>query len=1183
MKTTLLFTILSFLSLLATTYSQEFLDILDSEDLTYDQIVQEVDAYFDDRGRGKHIGYKQYLRWQYWAQRNLDVEGYVIGDTRTTAAYEGFKAKYAASIARNASNWQELGPLSAVNTSTWSSHIGRLTHIAIDPNNSDHLIVTSPGGGVWRTLDEGLTWAPIFDSQSTLDCYAGLISEADADHYLVSTAGSGTYRSVNAGASWTKVNNIGNDRIYTFVQDPVNSSIILAASRNGNVYRSIDAGLNWSISLTQSEQLYDLEVHPTDNNVIYAAGEDGVVFKSTDNGVSFAQVSGPWSSQAVMIAVTPDRPDMLYLLQASGGGFGGLYLSSDQGATWRQQSSSSSAGNIMGYDTNQNGGQAPRDMDIIVSPTDSTEVHIGGIMTWRSTDKGVTWDQTTHWLLGNSLPFVHADIDQMVYQGNKIYVASDGGLFISSDGGNTFIDRSTGLGIRQFYRIGAASTVAERINGGSQDNGTGVVKNGVWYDWIGADGMEAIILDEDADILFGSIQYGDLRKSTNGGASITSMRQSQNGESGNWVTPLAKDPMQKGIIYQGKKHLHKSTTAGDSWVQISSINNGSSRLNEVAIAPSDSRHIYMSYGSTLVSTTDGGVTWDTITPPSPSFINYINVHPSDHKRVILTMNGGAKVRESTDAGLTWSSVTSNLPNLGANCTIYDGKGGGGMYTAMVRGIYYRDNTTTQWTLVSTGLPNANVTELEIVGNKLYAATYGRGLWVADLLGDDCHINGLITVSTCDNQSTTDPTDDSYTLELMSNGLSLGSGFNLSGDITATNLAYDVDHLWDNGGGGFLVSNGPLQLTLTDVASTCTKAITVPPPNDCFANTLCAVADTIVDSGVYLADPLVSGNGATSNNATHAEWYIFSPPVDGAISVSSCGYGVDTRVLIHEGACGNYVSTSSYDDQCSMGPGLSAYASQVIDYRVIGGNTYYIEWDDRWSADGFNWDFNYDPDFDLSECPDQVIVNLDGLSSGEYFGVDRLQLDGTATANLTAKAAYDGAVIVADNFTAESGIMVNVMKDSCIVNDTLDWLIIGGGSIPIIDNDTSVVALEVPTYLDDTITDLDIEIDLNHSYVGDLIIQLVTPSTDTLLLWDRYCGGEDNLHFILDEQADNKSICGQGWRDGIAIKSTGIAPVNSLLPIMELRAVGIWQLLVIDRASNDEGQINMVGLRFKARP
>ena len=97
----------------------------------------------------------------------------------------------------------------------------------------------------------------------------------------------------------------------------------------------------------------------------------------------------------MMMAVTPDDPDYLYILQAAGGGFGGLFLSTDEGATFTTQSDNSSGtNNIMGYNMAQGGGQAPRDMDVVVSPTDKTEVHVAGIMTFKSTDSGSTWTQT---------------------------------------------------------------------------------------------------------------------------------------------------------------------------------------------------------------------------------------------------------------------------------------------------------------------------------------------------------------------------------------------------------------------------------------------------------------------------------------------------------------------------------------------------------------------------------------------------------------------------------------------------------------------------------------------------------------------------------------------------------------------------------------------------------------------
>lgn len=1177
---TVALTIISVLCLKA----QEYLEILDSQELTYEQIVDAAEKHFDDKGRGKHTGYKQFLRWKYWAHRNLDDRGFVIGDTRTSEAFEAFRSKNIPVFTRNASNWQQLGPLSAVNTSTWSSHIGRLTNLAIDPNDSNHLLVTSPGGGAWRSTDEGLNWEPVFDDQSTLVCYAAMISSANSDHYLVSTAGSGTYRSLDQGQTWTQVSGIGNDRVYAFLQDPINASVLLAVSRNGRVYRSTDSGVTWSISIDLSGELFDIEFKPGNSSMVYVSGSSGKVYKSTNNGLSFTQVSGPWENRSIMMTVTPHNPDILYVLQERSGGFGGLFLSRDEGSSWETMSTYQTVGNIMGYDLSEGGGQAPRDMDVIVNPLDSTEVIVAGIMSFRSTNKGVTWTHMTHWLLGNSVPFAHADIDQLLYKNGKIYIASDGGLFISPDGGGTFIDRTTGLGIRQFYRIGAATTVAERINGGSQDNGTGVYKDGLWYDWLGADGMESVIMDQDADILFGSIQFGSLRKSLNGGQSISGVSQTQSGENGNWVTPLEKDPIKPSTIYQGKKHLYKSTNLGSSWSQISDDNPGSgnSRLDEVAIAPSDNHRIYMSYGSILLTTSDGGNTWATITPAGTSWINYIQVHPQDPLRVLLTLNGGQKVRESVDGGMSWSDMTGNLPGIGANCAIYDGKGIGGTYVGMNRGIYYRDDNAPTWTLVSMGVPNAEVTELEIVGNKLYAATYGRGLWMADITGSACHINALAEVSSCNNQGTVDLSDDTYTITLRSNGLDLGGSFSVSGGVSVSNLSYNDDHFLDNNGAGYLVSNGPVTVTVSDDGSSgCNKTITLHPPSDCEANNTCIAADTITQTGTYTADPIEGGDGATQNNATHSEWYVFIPQVDGTITIRSCGYGVDTRLHIHEGACGSFVSTTSFDDQCEMSNGSSAYASEAIDYNVVGGTPYYIEWDDRWSASGFEWDFDYNPSINLDECAEQVHAYLDNLPSATYRASDFVLLSGTADNSLTAKSP--GGIKVGDTFVAGPGVNITIARDSCFVNDTLDWEIIGGGGLSLTDFDTTSVPLAVPLDLPFDITDLDIEIDLSHTYIGDLEIWVVNPTLDSILLWDRYCGGENDLHFKVDEQADNISLCGDAWRQGDAVRSAGSVPVNPMAAWLGQSAVGEWRLVFYDAASGDQGTVERVSLHFKAQP
>ena len=148
----------------------------------------------------------------------------------------------------------------------------------------------------------------------------------------------------------------------------------------------------------------------------------------------------------------------------------------------------------------------------------------------------------------------------MIYHGSKVYVASDGGIFISTDGGISFDDKTTGLGIRQFYRISASTTTVGKVAGGSQDNGTGIMReDSIWYDFMGADGMEPLIMTHDDDIVIGSIQFGQLNKSNNAGGSLTGISQTQGGNNGEWITPLERDPNQGNTIYQGKNQLYKST------------------------------------------------------------------------------------------------------------------------------------------------------------------------------------------------------------------------------------------------------------------------------------------------------------------------------------------------------------------------------------------------------------------------------------------------------------------------------------------------------------------------------------------------------------------------------------------------------------------------------------------------
>ena len=238
-------------------------------------------------------------------------------------------------------------------------------------------------------------------------------------------------------------------------------------------------------------------------------------------------------------------------------------------------------------------------------------------------------------------------------------------------------------------------TEIDRVSGGSQDNGTGIVKSNQWYDFMGADGMETFIDHSDEDIVYGMVQFGSVYKSIDGGNSLTGISNPVN-YSGNWVTPLEQHPTDPNTLYICKTQIYRSQNGGSSWDTLSSFNLNGVRADEFKISPSAPDTMYIAFDDSLYISTDGGVAWFNITPPvlagyCCSSVNYIGVHPTISSRLSITLSGAnEKILESSDAGNTWVNITSNLPNITAQCILYDVSSTGGMYLGMNPGIYYRD-------------------------------------------------------------------------------------------------------------------------------------------------------------------------------------------------------------------------------------------------------------------------------------------------------------------------------------------------------------------------------------------------------------------------------------------------------------------------------------------------------------
>ncbi len=720
-----------------TAHSQEYKVMIDEGTFSVAEIIENAEAHFADIDKGRGSGYKQFKRWEYNAMRLMNEDGFLPSAEENIAELERYNA-YLNETSHNrqagTDNWEDLGPFNYNATTAWSPGVGRITGIDIDKNDSDHIIVGANTGGVWRTTDGGQSWTPLGDYFSNLYVYSVAIDPSNSNNYIFGSNNGLIYKSTDSGATWNQLGDVGTSSVNRILIHPTDSNIMFATSQNGGIFKSTDGGANWSTAVSDSRG-YDLEFKPGDPSVVYASGNSFHV--STDGGNTFTTIGG-FPNAPKMMGVSPDDASVVYVVEAAGGSFGGFYSSNDSGSSFTELNHTGR--NYFGYDTAgfQSGGQAPRDMDVAVNPTDVNEVHIAGVLTWRSMNGGVDFENTADWIPQDAAAankgYHHADVDLLVFNGTTLFVGSDGGIFKAEDTPNlndTYYENITGgLGIRQNYKIGVSQTADVVVSGGSQDNGTSFynVTDG-WRDWIGADGMETFIDKEDTNKMYGTSQNGQLYRTFDGGQNISYINEPGGGQ-GNWVTPFEQDPVLTNTIYVGYNFVYKSFSAGNIWEVISQ--QFPSSLNHLKIAPSNNQVMYAGRSASLYKTTDGGATdWLTMTNPG-GLINSIAIHPTNPDLVAIATNSGNKVVVSSDGGVTWTSYLHNLPNFNALSVVWDDNGADALYVGMNYGLYYIDNTFSEWQPYNNNLPNVIINEMEInsVDGKIYAGTYGRGLWAS---------------------------------------------------------------------------------------------------------------------------------------------------------------------------------------------------------------------------------------------------------------------------------------------------------------------------------------------------------------------------------------------------------------------------------------------------------------------
>ena len=790
-------------------WMEEIYSIKKGQELTIHEISEAFNSFWETRDRTvRGAGHNPYKRWEYHWTNKVNEQGYLISPEELWAAWN---QKNTSKQARNTtfatplSNWQAVGPFSHTNTGSWSSGQGRVNIVAVDPSNANTIYLGAPAGGIWKSTDAGINWNPLSDYLPQIGVSGIAIDHANPNVIYIATGDKdaldsysiGVLKSTDGGITWntTGLTLTGtNRRAGDIIMHPTNNQILWCATSVG-LYKTTNAGANWTVVQTGNFSQGNIRLKPNDPNTVYAVTTN-TFFKSINGGDSFsiASIGLPASSGRLVMDVTPANPEYVYILSAGTNpnyAFQGVFRSTDGGNVFSARNTST---NVL------ESSQAWFDLAIAVSDVNEEEVYTGCLNVWKSTNGGTNFTKLNSWSAPASPSYTHADIHYLGFQSGKLYCGSDGGIYVSENGGDNFTDLTETAQISQYYKIAVSRQSSGNMVGGLQDNGGYAYSGNQWKNYYGADGMDTAIDPNNQNLYYGFIQFGGtLYISSNGGNTRTGAVGAPVSEEGNWVTPLVSNSI--GEIFAGYQYFY--ILNGSAWQQQSTNPVGSGNIDKIEIDPTDDNIIYVSNGSGLYKSTDKGINFNLLYTAHAG-ISSIEVNHINNQILYLTTAGTAgRVLKSINGGITFTNITNGIPDIGKNVIVHQSQHSDNpLYVGTSLGVYYLDDTMTMWEAFDTNLPNVSVEDLEIniEDAKLIAATYGRGVWQTDipvqLASDDIKLIAIQSIGTtidCGNVipqiqvrnnglNTINAVGVSYTIE------GLTSAFTWNGSISSTNSA-----------------------------------------------------------------------------------------------------------------------------------------------------------------------------------------------------------------------------------------------------------------------------------------------------------------------------------------------------------------------------------------------------------
>ena len=548
------------------------------------------------------------------------------------------------------------------------------------------VFIGAASGGVWKSVNGGTTYKPVFDKQAVQSIGAVTVDPTNPKVVWVGTGeawtrnsvsiGDGIYKSVDGGENWTNVGLAGTERIVKILVDPTAPDTVYACapgklwsdSDERGVFKTADGGKTWTKVLAGRNLSTGCSMISLDRQnpkTLYAgmwdfrrkgwtfrSGGDGEnapsasgLFKSQDGGATWSELdeksvkglpSKPWGRVAVTVA--PSRPSVVYAFIEAAVPKNGLYRSDDSGATWQAMDRSQMMVWRPFYFAS-----------LIVDPKDENKVYKPDLSLIASNDGGKSFSD-----IGGG---AHGDFHAVWIDPSntdRLIAGDDGGVWYSYDGGNKWW-KADNLPISQFYHVSLDMERPYNVYGGLQDNSSwvgmsaypGGITNAQWENMYGGDGFWMFADTADSTFIYAESQGGEIgrvNRKTHETRAIKPLPGYKEGKLRyNWNTPIHMSPTQKGVVYIGAQFLFRSRDHGQTWDRISpdlTTNDPEKQKQEQS----------------------GGVTVDNSAAEMHTTIYSIAESPRDPNLIWVGTDDG-NVQLTRDGGKTWTNVAGNISGL----------------------------------------------------------------------------------------------------------------------------------------------------------------------------------------------------------------------------------------------------------------------------------------------------------------------------------------------------------------------------------------------------------------------------------------------------------------------------------------------------------------------------------------